>query len=362
MTSIGVVTFHRASNYGAVLQAYALQEVLRSLGHKSEVIDYHSEFLENHYKPAPISTLLRPRKLAAAIVKNGYMRDRRSIFADFRSNWIPMSEKVNADGLASLSGRYDTVITGSDQVWNAQTAGFDENYFLSFVSPKVRKTAYAASIGVPQIPESLSENYQNLLRDFDFITMRERTGAEALAPLLGYQPATVLDPTLLLSRDQWARKFNVSDCKEPYILMYLLAESPRIVSYARELSEATGMEVRYISHRLFHPRGAKVIDKADPVDFVRSLLCSAALVTNSFHGIAFGINFGLDLHYDLLPPSSSVNSRITDIAKRFALENRRIENRLLSPRLPESIDASYAQLAHDRTDSQSLLLEMVGTP
>jgi hypothetical protein len=359
MAKIGVMTFHRASNYGAVLQAFALQSVLTKLGHDSNVLDYRSRFIEQHYDPRALRTLKSPKRIATAVLRNGYQRYRRDIFDSFRMQHLPMSACLEAGDLGAATQGYDVLVAGSDQVWNYQTAGFDENYFLSFAPAHVRRTAYAASIGISELPIDYVERYRTLLSEFTTITMREETGAAALRGVLGYTPKTVLDPTLLLPQDEWIAHFGEKKKSSPYILMYLLAETPGLIQYARRLSRATGMEVRYVTHRLFRPPRMTILDSSGPASFVREMLGASALVTNSFHGIAFALNFGLDLHYDLLPSSSPVNSRITDLTKNFGLQDRRIGRELLPARSLQSVLGAAEKLAQERERSIKLLEEMV---
>ncbi|WP_202612291.1 polysaccharide pyruvyl transferase family protein, partial [Escherichia coli] len=147
--------------------------VLADLGHESEVLDYRSDFIESHYTPSLLGTLKSPRRLGIALLRNGYMRDRRSIFEEFVREHIRTSEPLTSDQLAAVSHRYGVLMAGSDQVWNYRTAGFDPNYFLSFAGANSKKTAYAASLGISEIPENLRTRYWDLLKDYSGITMRE---------------------------------------------------------------------------------------------------------------------------------------------------------------------------------------------
>ena len=362
MSKVGVLTFHRASNYGAVLQTWALQRALLASGVEAEVIDYRSPFIEAHYTPTGWKTLLNPRLAGIALLRNGYMRDRRSIFEKFVREEIPMSsEQFTPENLSAANHLYAGFITGSDQVWNYQTAGFDRAYFLDFVEGTARKTAYAASIGLEQIPEEHSEEYLRLFQTMGMTTLRETSGSRLFEDITGKSAPTVLDPTLLLSAEEWAALASDGTKQgRPYVFVYLLAETKEMLDYARRLARVKNCDVVYVSQRLFRPRGMETLDSATPQDFVSLVKNASAIVTNSFHGLAFGLNFGAEVHFDYLPAPSKVNSRLEDIARRLdALDRQIIDGRLLSGENEEAVNMRRELLAAERQNSMQELTKLV---
>lgn len=130
----GVLTFHRASNYGAVFQTYALQKFLNNNGIESEVIDYRCPFIEEHITPKRFTEWIHPSNMYRLLFKNAYILDNRENFAEFVRNYIPVSDiEYNPDNIVDANEIYDTFIVGSDQIWSNYCAGFDRNYFLEFV-------------------------------------------------------------------------------------------------------------------------------------------------------------------------------------------------------------------------------------
>lgn len=361
MADIGVVTFHRASNYGAVLQTWALQRATRKLGFTSEVVDYRSPFLEAHYEPKGVKTLLSPRDTGVALLRNGYMRDRRSIFAEFVQQEIEVSEVVySPQNIMEANDKYENFIAGSDQVWNPYTAGFDKTYFLDFVSEGRRKNAYAASIGLESLTADQAAEFSGLLRDFRSITVREGMGADLLEKIIGQRPEVVLDPTLLLTPDEWRSLGDKGNAApEGYTLVYLLAEDPALLRYARHLARNRGTRLIYITQRLFRPKGMACISKATPYDFVALFGGADSVVTNSFHGMAFSANLSTDLHFNYLPEPARVNSRLKQLEQRYRLQERRVSSTESLPRTKATeFERISEQLGRDRAESLAVLRNM----
>ncbi|GAA1748918.1 polysaccharide pyruvyl transferase family protein [Nostocoides vanveenii] len=362
MVDVGVLTFHRASNYGAVLQTWALQEAISALGHSSEVVDYRSPFLEAHYQPDGWRTMLSPRKIGIALLRNGYMLDRRPIFEDFVRREIPLStDAYTPDTVEHALDSYSIFLTGSDQVWNPLTAGFDPAYFLEFVPEGHRKRAYAASIGLEAIPHEHQPRFQELLADFKQISVRESTGAAILKEMLGDSPPVVADPTLLVDAPRWRTLGEQGhNWSEPYTLVYLLAETPAILRYARRLAKSRGNRIVYVSQRLFQPRGMRVLSRATVYDFVALFAGADSVVTNSFHGMCFALNLSLDLHFDFLPEPARVNSRLRQLIEAYDIDARQIPPEGLLPRTSTDMQVHIGEtIERERTRSMNILAQII---
>lgn len=132
----GIITFHRAHNYGAILQAYALQQNIKSLDCESEIIDYRCVFIEKMYKRYSISNLPKIKTIIAILLYNGNIKNNKESFESFAKDHLIISPEsyFSQEDLKKTNLIYDTYITGSDQVWNYLTSGFDKNYFLTFVN------------------------------------------------------------------------------------------------------------------------------------------------------------------------------------------------------------------------------------
>jgi hypothetical protein len=282
---IGIITFHRAVNYGAVLQAYALQHVLEKMGHDSEIIDYRSPSIE-----ASASPFLGFRKKSGltTAMKQLIFRSRKNLgFHFFFNKYIRLSKKVcNEQELAALSRTYDSIFTGSDQVWNVGCSGNDANYFLGFVEDSKKKNSYAASFGQDTLYDNGSVDYKKVLSDYNAISVREKSGVSIVKEASGREDAqVVLDPTLLLTADDWKGVVGKRPMKEKYIFVYYLRPPKDLPAYVSALAKKTG-------YKVVNAKSSKEFFlKNSPSDFLAWIYYSEYFVTNSFHGTVFSLIF-----------------------------------------------------------------------
>jgi len=324
----GTITFHRAVNFGAVLQTLALQEALKKTGIDSEVIDYRCQFIERHYAPFRITDVFNLRRVYGIVKANAFSRNNRSKFDEFIRKYIKTSSCIynTKNDLLDSNSAYDAFIAGSDQVWSYFCAGFDKAYFLDFVLDKRKKMSYAASFGVDSIPEEYIQNYEMLLKDFHRISVREEQGKQILQDILHVDVPIVLDPTLLLTRAEWGNYMNPVKHKGEYILVYLMTETEEILSFARKLSARTKYKIIYINDRFYKRYGMTNVDTLSPSDWLTLVLNAKYMITNSYHGVAFSINFNIDFFVEFLAEPAKVNSRLKNILDIFDLKERLISN------------------------------------
>ncbi|WP_040373720.1 polysaccharide pyruvyl transferase family protein, partial [Peribacillus psychrosaccharolyticus] len=211
---------------------------------------------------------------------------------------------------------------GSDQVWNYLTAGFDKSYFLDFVQDKSKKNSYAASFGVDSIPETYKKDYYKLLSDFQNISVREQQGADIVKDVLEVNPPVLLDPTLMLNREEWNRVSSKNKENAEYLLLYLIAESKSIISLAKRVAKERNLKIIYISDRLYKSTGMDNRSKVGVDEWVNLFLNASFIVTNSFHGVAFSINFQKEFYMQYLPGNAKVNSRLENILELTGLKDR----------------------------------------
>jgi len=327
---VGVLTFHRALNYGAVLQTYALVSKLKQLGHDAEVIDYRPAFNENRFKPTPISTYLKPREFYHLLFSNSYQRFSPDTFRNFVKKYIPTSTCVANDKseLLQIVYNYDAVVAGSDQVWNLSCTADDESYFFPF--PKrygQLKVAYAPSIGKMSLSDSEKRLIIPLIDDFDSLSCRESNGAQLIEKLCSQSCETVLDPTLLLSPCDWSAISDSSLVPEQkYLLIYVMSEDMSLLRLAKKYAKLNGLSVVYITQRLFHRlSGVTYLKDVSPEQWVGLFLNADTIATNSFHGTAFGINFGKKLFVKRIPRSVA-NSRLDNIMEVIQCHHKIIDD------------------------------------
>ena len=323
---IGILTFHRALNYGAILQTYALQKALEHCGADARVIDYRAEFNERRFERQKLRTLLKPRQLYGVIFRNSYMLfDRKAFEAFYRRMKFTNPCDQRHDLLAECNA-LDRIVVGSDQVWNLACTEEDDAYFLPFVEERDKKCSYAASFGFEQIPSVYRQAYKTYLQDFSMISVREKSGVKIVKDLIGKQADDHVDPTLILTRDEWASiAENTLVPGKPYVLLYLMSEDRKLLQFAKTLARQKNCAVYYINDRLFKLRGAKNVRQITPEQWLGLFQNAAYICTNSFHGTAFSVNMNKQFFLRYIPRSIA-NTRLQSIVDEYGLGGRLVEN------------------------------------
>jgi len=337
---IATLTFHNCDNYGAVLQAYALQQILLKMGTDTEIINYtRSNFTDVlHMFKTKLVCFLRgkPDKqlysmkefLEMVFHGDGNSKDIHESFVKFREKYFICSKPVNKKTIKSLDNDYDYFIVGSDQVWNCGRVNLEPTYMLDFVSDDQKKISYAASFGINEIPEKYIKTYSRLLSRFSHISVREKQGVSLVKMLTGKDAAWVLDPTLLLGVKDWMKIIdNDTDSNDHYILVYYLGESGRIREIANKLSEQTGLPIRFVRKQK-SKADPVVVKGVSPSEWIKLFLNADYVITSSFHGVAFSINFNRQFYAVKAEDRirQAMQSRLEDILTRMELNDRYIES------------------------------------
>lgn len=320
MKKTRIVTFYNAHNYGAVLQGYALKATLEKMGHLCGVMHYENDFMTRQYRPRPCNNRSSIKGRLAALLTYPVRISKYNIFRKFIESYLADIDKNEC-------GDDVYYISGSDQVWNYSMTDFDKTYFLDFVKYGKYKNSYSASFGFDEIPAEYKGEYKSLLESFNKISVRETAGAKIISDLIGKTVPVTLDPTMLLTPSHWERIAPDKYRHKKYILMYLMVETDTIFSFANKLKAETGLDIIYINDNIFRRRkGIKYRLNVSPREWVSLFLNASYVITNSFHGTAFSINFNKSFFVELLPPQFNVNSRLENILGLFGLENRLIKN------------------------------------
>ena len=323
---VGVITFHNVLNYGAVLQTYALQKKMRDLGIESAVIDYNSPFfISNIVKPKifryknPFHYLEDKRFYKKSCIKQAKIKR-------FSGKFIEKTERIDFESLTDISKQFDYIVTGSDQVWNEKVIKGDYSFFLNFVPPQ-KRCAYAASIGAKRfLPENLPV-IRGLLKEYKAISVREETAKKALKQQMNIESVRVLDPTLLLDKNQYNELICPSKkTNQKYILLYLLNYSKTLVQSAKRLSKKLGIPVFCINPTKKRIYGVEDYSSSGICEFLELISKAEFVITNSFHGVAFSINYNKQFNVELMPSAIDVNSRITDLLDVLNVKNRIISD------------------------------------
>lgn len=311
--NLGILTFHWAYNYGALLQAHGLAQVLRSSGHKIEFINY-----------APPG--LRLAWWQGWGIRSGKHMPARALwrlrFDRFRRRYLPESRPcLTRDDLKAVARKYDAVIVGSDQVWNGNIFNrFDPVYYLDFIKDGgCRRISYGACFGDPHQPSETLSKGGELLRDFDSLSVRNECSAALVESLSGRRPQLVLDPTLL---HDYAEFLYPRQSRQPYIAVYYLSNKHFFLGLQvlKTLKHRLGLPSILISADVHSTWADKNILSAGPIQWIQILNESSFICTDSFHGTVFATK----LKKPFIAWSGFRPERIKDFLTRSGINDRLI--------------------------------------
>lgn len=345
MKRIGIITIVKVNNYGAELQALALQRKLSLMGYDSEIIDYlfyknplhKKEQISRPFYPYPIKSRIKEwllpiyENIKTISFKKEY-NIRKKGFSSFHNRNTKFSSVCykSYSELYKNPPIYDVYCVGSDQVWNPRCYTNLNPYFLTFAPKDARKISYASSFGVKTLPENAKKQYSELLQNINYISVREENGVKLVKDVSGKDAINVADPTLLLTKEEWSliAKYD-KVLNEKYILLYVLKDSEYIKRTAIELSKKTGLKVVRICKGAFKQdrKSDNIynITDAAPDDFLGLIDKAEMVLTNSFHGTVFSILFEKDF-YTIIKRGVENNSRQLSLLKTLDIDRIKYED------------------------------------
>lgn len=305
MKKIGILTFHWATNYGAVLQCYALQEALKKLGYEVQIINYKPTKFDNN-----LWHFILYRKFLRI---SEYLKDRKKEqkLSKFRNAHLKLTKRYTS--ISQLQTEYmdcDILITGSDQILNPWFLEYGEKggssaYYLDFGGNDIKRVAYAASFGTTQYPEHLIKRCTNYINKFRLLSSREMSGVDIFSTMGGNNVALVPDPTLLHTSDFYSCLLTEQASLPSSVRMYMLR------GLEKELPEQVHNEVR------------EIITDQSIEEWLNAIRCSSHLITNSFHGLVFCILFHVPFSIVLNTlENKGMNDRFFTLLTAIGLENR----------------------------------------
>lgn len=324
---VGIMTFHSAFNYGAMLQAYATQVAVNRCGYKSAFIDYYPKENERENKNLDIR-IAYPKSILKCIYSllNSKARVRRGRFDEFRNDMqrtrrFEKKTDISADTIAC-----DMLLVGSDQVWNCEQ-GFDPFWFLDWLPISFPRCSYASSFGTSSVSEEMKQRINHSLAKFSHVSVREQDGVEILKGL-GKNVTRVLDPTFLLDSQEWisvSREYSLDDrFLNGYILCHGFDNSPSTVEFVGKLKEYYKLPVVVLAVGISSPlKGDLVIIDAGPREYIDLYRKATVAYTNSFHGVAFAIHFRKPF---FVVPHKTRNSRVENLLALFGLGDRMVSD------------------------------------
>ena len=323
MKKIASITFHWAANYGAVLQAFALQKFLKKKSFDTEIIDYVP------FRTWIISCLISIKERDYSFFKKLWN------FRKFKKENLVISKKryFNNKSLFKCANDYSAVICGSDQIWNKAFTTRAEgkptlSYFLNFACKNTRRISYATSFGATEIDKKTIDIFKGELQKFSAISVRENTAVEILSNI-GIESKVVVDPTLLLKEKDYSELLNNKKYDDKFdVLTYIIhsnqTQANKINDYLVEKYDGSNY----------------IIKDCDIYEWLQRIKNSKIVVTNSFHGTVFSLIFHKPF-ITVAIPGSGMNDRLTTVLNATGLGSRFLydfDNEKIDKLIEEDID------------------------
>ena len=362
MKKIGIVTWYYSSNYGTCLQAFALNRFLKLLGYDCYFLNKRvtiwvlflriQTFVKSKLGINQNTTVgEHPLKMSkvSLLIKNEFRKSPRYFFG-FQ--------------LQRIQKKTDFFIVGSDQVWNPYY--LDDHYLLANIDKSIKKISYASSLGVTELPESIIPIYKKYLNCFDSLSVREETGAQIIRKLVNKTVTVVLDPTLLLTSQEWINfslKANIENTfDEPFILCYFVGDDITYWEKVYKIQEKTNIKRLLVIplEKTHYTTNGIIYEYAGPYEFVWLLNHASLICTDSFHATTLCINLQKEFIEFLRfrdDDEKSQNSRIYQLLEHYKLESRYYNEDLKNVCIKIDYSIPYNILLEDRDNSKHYLTE-----
>ena len=328
---VGILTYHRAHNYGAVLQCFALQEIIRKQGHEVEIIDYKQPFIEKYYNPQvsfrhviKLCLLLEFEGLYVYVKRYFDKFKKRKFFNEFRLAFMKCGKPFNG---TNIPQDYDTYVLGSDQIWGIHcTNGYDPIYWGNFPKgPGVKVFGYAIS-GTTAYHKVLSEDeIRSNIGNFNNLSFREETLRDDIAKVAGIHAEIALDPTLLTDAEIWSPLINSEWSQRNYIVLYqvrfIKGEEKMLNRKAKSFAKHLNCEIIDLSDMQYSVE-----------DFVSIIKYAKCVVTSSFHATVFSIIFSTPFYSFKLYDTH--DDRYTDLLERLHLSKHVVDKDSVLSEIP----------------------------
>lgn len=374
LSRVGILTYHSAYNFGSVLQAFATQEAIKSLGCEAEIINYRMRSQKDYYQK-----LYRTSFGFKPFIKDCIMfpvRDKRKkraqAFETFINSKLRLTKEIEEPGkVMEFISNYPLVVSGSDQIWNFHSNELEGQPF-DYIRPYLldgylgRKVSYASSVG--NMSDAELDSIIDYIKLFDHVSFREISSNYKINERYGICAINVPDPTFLLSKIEWTELLELKELKnEKYVLYYSLRSYKPQRERSKQLkliAEKTGLKVKIVTPFVYMPYSNDRLEnhlEFGPIEFISAIMNAEIIITDSYHGTILSANFGKNF-YSICENVGS-EFRKTDILKMIGLESQivgSIDEVLKKMEQPIDYVTVYEKIDNLRTIGYAYLKKVIG--
>ncbi|MRM90670.1 polysaccharide pyruvyl transferase family protein [Faecalicatena contorta] len=323
----GIITFHFAHNYGAMLQAKALKDYISELNENTEIINYVPKTMMQFYQINPFRKKIGIKNFFYGCMNLPRRIKQYRIFQNFYRQELDCIGKpiTNKRKFIEYRDEVDVVICGSDQIWNGKLTSWDDIYYGGALGGKSKRISYAASFGGVNIDTFQKKCIENFLPDFVSISLREEDGFQEILELINIKPEIVLDPVFLLDEPYWSKlaEKSVYKTNEKFVLYYSLKEDKELIELTERIARYNGLNILAI-HPICqkHHICAVNLRCIGPNEFLYLIKNAEYVCTNSFHASAFSIIFEKKILHKSFPGKET---RVESLFRRTGAFSNKVE-------------------------------------
>ena len=321
---IGILTFHSAHNYGAILQAYGLQEYLKEQGYETYIVDFRPDYVVNNTNKDGIRMWLSRNPKMCLLRLINYIRYRKirharwDGFEEFIKNRFNLVPYKKGDDFHS----FDAILIGSDQVWSPyHTGGWYQDVMFG-VGFKCKSISYAPSCSMDRLTEEQADYMRRHLDAMTAVSTRERKFKDLLQPLTKKEISVVVDPTILAGHDVFEKIAANIECTRPYVLVYEIKQHDNVYRIATDLAEQLNADIVELTDGVLNYHRKTMKEGASPEEFLGYFKNALCVVTTSFHGTVFSVLFNRPFY--MVKQNSPADIRMTFLLEQLHLEERLI--------------------------------------
>ena len=311
--TVGILTFHRTTNFGSLLQTFGLYEQVKKLGKEPVIVDYRCPAVEKREQVDRKKDFSSPKAIARELLFQPIIRKKSKALYAFVTENMNVSRSYEPEKISEADADFGRFLVGSDIVWGLDITENDTVFFLDFVKEKKKKFAFASSVGHRE-PTDQDRALAPLLSDFASIAVREEDGAAWVRELTGSEPPVVCDPTMLLTAEEWEKRVPPRAYRGNYVLVYFDSDNHKCSRDAVEYAKKHGFEVWEINYGRSHS-GMKSVRPTDLSEFLGLIKNAATVFTASYHGFLFSVYF----HKQFVFYTRAHKSRVLSLEKRLGL-------------------------------------------
>ena len=322
MKKAGILTFHDAHNYGAVLQAYALKKYMNKIGVDTRIVNYHHTTIPDGFPRERVLKENTPEEIEKYKYSEKDHLERWEKFNKFIKDLTNNEQNVYTSEEALEKVELDYWICGSDQIWNTDiTRGINKGFFLDFDTTG-KKISYAASMGIPRLEEKYEADFVNAVNNIDAVSVREDALKEYINSLTDKEVEKVVDPTLLLEKEDYNDLIKEDLIGEKYLLIYALGPDERLTKIAEQKAAEKNLKIVELNDFKLKDYFCRQVSNAGPEEFLTLIKNAEVVVTNSFHGTIFSALFEKDFY---TITRLNRNARMESLLKMFNMSDRLID-------------------------------------